>query len=105
MLYTGEVLGLRISDVDFAAMSITVDGALQRQNQRLERSDPKTDTSRRILPMPAAPAKVLREHLRRLDVECKQAGDAWHEHGYLFPTTLGTPTDPRNLVRDFKAAL
>jgi len=55
--------------------------------------------------MPAALAKVLREHLRRLDAERKQAGEAWQEHGYLFPSTIGTPSDPRNVVRDFKAAL
>lgn len=104
-LRRGEVLGLRINDLDFEAMTITIDGSLQRQNGRLERSDPKTDKSQRILPMPAALAKVLREHLRRLEAERKQAGDTWQEHGYLFPTTIGTPYDPRRLVRNFKAAL
>jgi integrase len=104
-LRRGEVLGLRITDLDFDTMTITIDGALQRQNGKLERSDPKTEGSRRILPMPAALAKVLREHLRRLDVERQQAGDAWQEHGYLFPTRVGTPSEPRNVVRNFKATL
>jgi integrase len=104
-LRRGEALGLRKTDLDFTAMTITVDGSLQRQNGKLERSDPKTDKSRRILPMPVPLAKVLREHLRRLDVEREEAGEAWREMGYLFSTRTDTPSDPRNVVRDFKAAL
>jgi integrase len=101
----GEVLGLRKTDLDFSAMTITIDGSLQRVNGKLERSDPKTETSRRILPMPAVLAKVLREHLRRLDTEREKAGDRWEEHNLLFPTQLGTPLDPRNLLRHLKSIL
>jgi len=70
----------------------------------LERGDPKTDSSQRVLPMPAPLARVL-EHLRRLDAERDALGEAWQEHGFLFPSARGTPLEPRNLVRHFKSAL
>jgi len=104
-LRRGEVLGLRTTDLDFDTMTITVDESLQRQNGRLERSDPKTETSRRILPISAPVAKVLEEHLQRLDTEREKSGENWQENELLFPTTIGTPFDPRNLVRNFKEAL
>ena len=33
------------------------------------------------------------------------AGSRWKDHGLVFPTTIGTPMDPRNLTRHFKRAL
>jgi len=29
----------------------------------------------------------------------------WHEHGLIFPSTIGTPKVPTNLLREFKAHL
>ncbi len=29
----------------------------------------------------------------------------WRDEDLIFPTPLGTPTDPRNLIRDFKRVL
>ena len=32
-------------------------------------------------------------------------GTKWREHGLTFPSTVGTPLEPRNLVRHFKDLL
>jgi integrase len=104
-LRRGEVLGLLKENIDWKTNTITIDGSLQRVNGRLQRSDPKTETSRRMLPIPAALARMLREHLRRLEAEQAKIGESWQEHGFLFPSERGTPLEPRNLVRHFKLAL
>jgi len=107
-LRRGEVLGLLKENLDMKAMTLTVEGTLQRINgseDKLVRSDPKTEASRRVLPIPEPLVKVLRDHLRRLEAERAKAGDAWEEHGYLFPSERGTPLDPRNLLRHFEDVL
>lgn len=104
-LRRGEVLGLLKENIDFEANTITVDGSIQRIGKKLERTEPKTETSRRVLPMPASVARVLRAHLVRVEAERSQAGETWEEHGYLFPSARGTPLEPRNLLRHFKDVL
>jgi integrase len=32
-------------------------------------------------------------------------GERWHDSGLVFTTTAGTPIEPRNLIRHFKAVL
>jgi integrase len=99
------VLGLRWEDVNFQKQTLTVSGSLQRQNGRLERTDPKTDTSHRVLPLPRVLAQALQAHRRRQDNQRVIAGDDWKEHGLVFTTSLGTPIEPRGLVRHFKQVL
>jgi len=104
-LRRGEVLGLLKENIDLKAMTITVEGSLQRVNGKLVRSEPKTETSQCVLPIPAPLARVLEANLRRLAAEQDKLGDAWQEQGWLFPAISGTPLEPRNLVRHFKSAL
>jgi integrase len=104
-LRRGEILALRTTDIDFEAMTVRVDGSLQRIGKHLVRSGTKTESSQRTLPMPAPLAHVLRKHLEQLELERADAGTAWEEHGYLFPSRRGTALDPANLVHHFKAVL
>ncbi len=104
-LRRGEILGLRIDDINFDAMSVRVEGSLQRIGKQLVRSGTKTESSQRTLPMPAPLAEEVRRHLQRLEAERADAGAAWEEQGYLFPSRRGTALDPANLVHHFKAAL
>jgi integrase len=103
-LRRGEILGLRSTDVDLEARTITVRGALQRQaGKGMVRVPPKTAASAAPLPLPDVLLPVLVEHLAMLDEERTYA--KWREHGLLFPTSIGTPIGDRNLVRHFKALL
>jgi integrase len=104
-LRRGEVLGLLKENIDFEAKTITVDGSIQRIGKKLERTEPKTETSRRVLPMPEPVARVLRAHLVRVEADRSKAGETWEEHGYLFPSARGTPLESGNLLRHFKDVL
>lgn len=95
-LRKGEVLGLHVDDVNLAAKTITISSALQRQKGALVRKTPKTESSRRELPIPDAVLVLLTAHIARQ----RAAGCE-----FLFTTSLGTPIEPGNLNRHFAAAL
>jgi integrase len=101
----GEGLGLRWQDVDFDAATITISGALQRIGGALVRTETKNNASRRMLRVPAAAMKALREHRVRQMEERLAAGDRWRDSGLVFTTTIGTPLDPRNVLRHFSRVL
>jgi len=104
-LRQGEILGLRWSDVDLEAGTIRVAQALQRVNGRLEFVEPKSQTSRRTIPLPATVARALRAHRSRQLEDRLAAGARWHDSDLVFTTALGTPLDSRNVTRRFQAAL
>jgi integrase len=97
-LRRGEILGLRPADVDLERRELRVSGALQRVRGKLVRTAPKTKPSLRTLPLPDTVYQVLAEHLRRqLQI--------FPNAEYVFVSRNGTPIDPHNLLRRFKAGL
>lgn len=111
-LRQGEALGLRWSDVDFEARTITIRQTLERiggkrfgEPGRLQFVEPKTNRSRRTIAMPDAIAKALKAHRVRQMEERLAAGSRWHDNGIVFSTTIGTPIEPRSVVVDFKRVL
>jgi integrase len=103
-LRRGEVVGLLWEDVDLDAATLRISGALQRVNGKLVRTTPKTAASAATLPLPEVLVRLLRQHKERQELERQNTKD-WQEHGYVFPSERGTPLEPRNLNRHFKAAL
>ena len=99
----GEILGLQWSDLDLETGLLTVRAALQRVNKRLIQVEPKSATSRRSMRLPAACVSALVAHKTDQDLERKWAGTRWQETGYVFTTRIGTPVDPRDLLRDYYA--
>jgi integrase len=104
-LRIGEVLGLRWEDVDLDAGTLRVVQAVQRVGGKLVISPPKTQRSRRVLPLPGALAHALADRRDRQWADRKRAGERWREWGLVFTTRAGTPLEPRNTVRTFKALL
>jgi integrase len=101
-LRRGEALGLRWSDVDLDGDGVLrVRQTLQRVDGRLVFAPPKTRRSRRTIPLPAATAKVLREHRQRQDRERAAAGQLWQDLGLVFTTTVGTPIEPNDFSKAF----
>jgi hypothetical protein len=41
------------------------------------------------------------EHLEAQEKERVDAGEIWRENGLVFPTSVGTPMEPRSLNRHF----
>ena len=68
-------------------------------------SIPKTHADIRVLRLGEMTIEKLREHREKQLSEKKETGDRWQENGLIFPTVIGTPMDPHNLLKDFKALL
>ncbi|MGI5178690.1 tyrosine-type recombinase/integrase [Dactylosporangium sp. CA-152071] len=100
-LRRGELLGLRWADIDFGGGTLTVRQTLMRTNGRLEFSAPKTDRSRRTVPVAVQTQKLLKKHRKAQKAARKSAGDSWTDHDLVFPARLGTPMEPDNLDRSW----
>jgi integrase len=101
-LRRGEALGLHWSDVDLDAALLRVRWTLSRTSRGLKLDKPKTDRSRRTVPLPRSAVEALRAHRERQDDERRAAADAWTDGGLVFTTEIGTPLEPRNVLRWFE---
>ena len=101
----GELLGLRWSDLDWQSQKLHVQRQLQRTKDGLVFSGPKSAAGRRVIMLGEETIKKLRAHLGVLSQERQAAGEQWQENDLIFPSTIGTPWDPRNLFRIFKQFL
>lgn len=101
-LRRGEALGLHWSEVDLEAGLLKVRWTLARTSQGLKLDEPKTDRSRRTVPLPRAGIEALRAHRTRQLEEQRAAAGVWQEHGLVFTTEIGTPLEPRNVLRRFE---
>lgn len=102
-LRRGEVLGLRWVDIDLDGRTLRVRQTLQRAAGKLHFVPPKTVRSARTVPLPAVCVSALQEHHTKQEAERRKAGDSWQESGLVFTTAIGTPLEPRNVNRWFKA--
>ena len=98
-LRKGEALGLRWSDVNLDDGWLKVRQTLNRIQTRLVATEPKTDRSRRTVPLSPAVVAMLRRHKVAQTAERLKAGDQWTDSGLVFTTEFGGPVDPRNLLR------
>jgi integrase len=105
-LRQGEALGLWWDDIDLDNGLLRVRRALQRQHGGgLVFTEPKTQRSKRTIPLPAPLVEALRHHLVGQEKERLTAGSLWQGSSCVFTTPIGTPTDPRNDFRQFKKLL
>jgi integrase len=112
-LRRGEALALKWSDIDLEHATLTVSRQLRREsgpiNPETKRHEggtitfvePKTEKSRRQVPLPEFVVTALRAHKARQAAERLKVGAAWHDGEYVFTTAVGTPWDPRNVTRQF----
>lgn len=102
-LRRGEVAGLRRQDIDLESRTLTVSGAVQRINGKgLVRSDPKTNQSRRTLPVGGLVVDALWRRRSHQKLQRAFAGERWKDTGFVFTTQVGTPIDPRKLLKTFQ---
>jgi integrase len=101
-----ELLGLKWGDLDWDRQSIVVQRQLARRSHDGRKFvAPKTRAGRRMIALGSITIEALKEHYDRQLTEKSHAGDSWSEHGLIFPTSVGTPISPRNLLRDFRKLL
>jgi integrase len=101
----GELTGLRWQDTDFDTSVITVQKSLKHRNGKLWEGDTKTRQSRRSFKALPVTITALKSHRARQAEEHLKAGAAWTDTGLVFTTEIGTPIDPANLRRAFRALI
>lgn len=105
-LRQGELLGLRWTDLTPETASLRIQRQLcYVRGAGIQFIEPKTDRSRRAIIISAADLEMLQRHRVAQIKQRLFTGARWQEHDLIFPSTIGTPTSPRNLVRDFKDRL
>ncbi len=98
-LREGEVFGLEWQDIDLEAGTLAVRQQIQR-----------VGNPRRPVPLPAQVVDALTAHKERQDLEKVLAGSRWggpdgEWAGLVFCTSIGTPLDPRNVIKQFRDIL
>jgi integrase len=93
-LRIGELLALRLEDVDFLRRTVRVEHQLTQDGKELV--PPKTPRSRRTVPLPQVVAEALAEHIAAHSV-----GDG----GLLFTTTTSKPYRQSHYGQIFAAAV
>jgi integrase len=100
----GECLALRWADIDQDAGVLRIRGTLSRIGKQLTVTEPKTERSRRMLPLSPATAALLTAQRKAQVAERLHAGSKWTNTGHVFTTETGQPVDPRNLLRIVQTA-
>ncbi|MEV4562239.1 site-specific integrase [Nonomuraea sp. NPDC049419] len=102
-LRRGEALGLMWDAFDPEARTLRVTHSVKRLKNRDPRattktriviSELKTKRSRRVLCLTPELVEAIKRHKAAHNKERLKAGDAWLEHGLMFPTAFGNPSDP-----------
>lgn len=103
-LRRGEALALRWQDVDLTNGLLRVRGTLSRVDGHLVIGEPKTERSRRDVPLSPTTVALLRSVKVSQAVERLKAASIWIETGHVFTTQIGTAVDPRNALRAISTA-
>lgn len=103
-LRRGEVAGLLWSDLDLDKGELTVRHTLSRVDGALVLTEPKTNRSRRRVPLHAGLVTALKTWRAQQLQERLAAGDQWTDTKVVFATELGTMVDPRNMLRTVELA-
>jgi integrase len=100
-LRRGEALGLRWKDVDLDRGELRVSQTLQRVDGRLQFVPPKSERSRRRVPLPPVTMAALkRYHLQAANEAANRARSVGPDD-LVFTSSTGTPLEPRNANRVF----
>ena len=109
-LRRGEALGLHWSALSWEAGTLKVTHGVKRirvrgtdsqLRTRLVIGELKTSRSRRTLFLTPQMVEMLRRHRARQAAERMAVGEAWEDHGLIFPSEVGTPLDPDNVSHLF----
>jgi integrase len=95
-LRTEELRALQWSEVDLDAGTVAVYRAARVTG------DTKTRNSRRVLGLPQLAVEALHEHHKLQAADRLKAGALWQDHGLVFTTSIGTPFDRHNVLRQFR---
>ena len=98
-LRRGELLGLKWADLDLERGHLRVERSLDTLYGPPAENDPKRASSRRPAVLLPPVVASLKAHRARQAAEKLAVGPAWREHGYIFPTRVGTPERGDNVLK------
>jgi len=103
-LRQGELLGLKWSDVDLKEGTLQVRRTMSESRAGRIEEQPKSGKGRRI-ELSQTTIEALKSHCERQQEE-KKGTEEYKDQGLIFATTVGTPTNSKNLYwRSFKPIL
>ena len=89
---SGEAFALMWHDHDTASATLAVRGTLAKGwDGEWRRAEPKTERSRRTLPLPDAATIALRRQSANQKRKRLAAGSAWDDQGFIFTDAIGRP--------------
>jgi integrase len=100
-----EVLGLQWINVNLEQGEILIRTTLVEIEGKLIMGEPKTRAGRRTIAITPDTVQVLKAHKQRQRLEQKNAMEGWEDSGLVFTTSIGTPINPGNLARAYKALI
>ena len=100
-LRRGELLALPWDAVDLDSAHLAVRQSLMKVPGGWRMAEPKNASSRRVVKLPAFAVEALRQHRLR-QVQERLAAPVWDDPSLVFTTTVGSPIDGRNFLRQFK---
>jgi len=105
-LRQGELLGLKWSDLDWTSRRIQVQRQVQRRKgDGLVFCEPKSASGRRVIVLGKSTIGKLREHKNSQLKERILLGEKWQDYDLIFPSPIGTPLDPSNILKAYKNCL
>ncbi len=104
-LRRGEVMGLRIEDVDLEKNLLTIRQNLISVDGVIQISKPKTRQSTRDIPIPPSLRVALEQQCAAMQEEASIRGERLRADAPLFATVTGEYTQPDNLYRALKGVL
>lgn len=105
-LRQSELLALKWSDVDWKRNTFSIQRQLLRKFQNKEYfSSLKTQAGKRTIHLGKKTIQCLQEHKNRQIIQKKKYSVLWEDNNLVFPSSVGTPINQRNLLRRFKKIL
>ncbi|MGH3639623.1 MAG: site-specific integrase, partial [Mycobacterium sp.] len=104
-LRRGEIAGLRWADVDLTAKTLEITNNRVSAGGTTVENDPKSQASRRELPLPERLLKVLRAAKTRQATERLALGEHYGSGDYVVCNEIGEPYNPAVLSRYWAEAV
>jgi integrase len=102
----GELLALRWEDINLDLGLLSVKLSLKRMpGGGLKLLQPKTRSSVRTIKLGNEAIEVLQVQKVKNGLDKTRAENLWHDLDFVFPSTVGTPMDPTNLLKAFRKLL
>ena len=102
-LRRGELLALSWKNINLDSGVITINRSLEQTKAGLRFKPPKTERSRRQVPLPSIASDILREHRKKQTEERLRLGPAYQNNDLVFPRPDGTTMAPNAFSTNFAA--